>query len=253
MIYTCVLKRCKSKNTKVRRQYNSLNRKLYYNTMLRFLLEIDLKLAHQAVSITYFVGLASLTTTVIHGFFALFVIIFPFATLCFLLQRRDRLPERNMIARFGTLYQGIRTEHRSTVIHTAMFLFRRLFLVCLVVFLEDQEFLKVQGFLWMQVFYLIWVGWTRPHDDRWYNFLERLNEYGMIFIGYTMVLQTAFMDDQEMKYRMGWAAIWICVVLYFFNFISMLYVFMRELRHAYRMYSVKRKFIIQYSRKGMIE
>lgn len=52
---------------------------------------------------------------------------------------------------------------------------------------------------------------------------------------------------------MGWAAIWICVVLYFFNFISMLYVFMRELKHAYRMYSVKRKFIIQYSRKGMIE
>lgn len=56
-----------------------------------------------------------------------------------------------------------------------------------------------------------------------------------------------------MKYRMGWAAIWISVVLYFFNFVSMLYVFVRELRHAYRMYSVKRKFIIQYSRKGMIE
>ena len=45
------------------------------------------------------------------------------------------------------------------------------------------------------MFYLIWVGWTRPHNDRWYNFLERLNEYGMIFIGYTMVLQTAFIQD----------------------------------------------------------
>ena len=33
----------------------------------------------------------------------------------------------------------------------------------------------------------------------------------------------------------------------------MLFVFFRELRHAYRMYSVKRKFILQYSRKGMIE
>ena len=43
------------------------------------------------------------------------------------------------------------------------------------------------------------------------------------------------------------------MVLYFFNFISMLFVFCRELRHAYRMYSVKRKFILQYSRKGMIE
>lgn len=68
-----------------------------------------------------------------------------------------------------------------------------------------------------------------------------------------MFLQTAFMNDQVVKYVMGWAAIWICVVLYFFNFISMVFVFFRELRHAYRMYSVKRKFILQYSRKGMIE
>lgn len=108
-------------------------------------------------------------------------------------------------------------------------------------------------FLWMQVFYLIWVGWTKPHDESWYNFLDRLNEWGMICIGYVMFLQTAFMNDQVVKYVMGWAAIWICVVLYFFNFISMVFVFFRELRHAYRMYSVKRKFILQYSRKGMIE
>jgi len=107
--------------------------------------------------------------------------------------------------------------------------------------------------MWTQVFYLIWIGWTKPHQDRWYNFLERLNEMGLIFIGYAMFLQTAFMEDQVMKYSMGWAAIWVCVVLYLFNFISMLYVFGRELRHAYRMFSVKRKFILQYSRKGMIE
>jgi hypothetical protein len=61
------------------------------------------------------------------------------------------------------------------------------------------------------------------------------------------------MQDQVVKYHLAWGAIWICVVLYFFNFISMVFVFCRELRHAYRMYSVKRKFILQYSRKGMIE
>jgi len=100
---------------------------------------------------------------------------------------------------------------------------------------------------------LIWTGWTKPHTDPWYNFLEKINEVGLICIGYIIMIQTALVDSQEIKYSMGWAAIWICVVLYFFNFVSMLYVFMRELKHAYRMYSVKRKFILQYSRKGMIE
>jgi len=103
------------------------------------------------------------------------------------------------------------------------------------------------------VFYVIWVGWTKPHDDKWYNFLERLNETGLTVIGYILLIQTAFMRDQIVKYNLAWGAIWICVVLYFFNFISMVFVFFRELRHAYRMYSVKRKFILQYSRKGMIE
>lgn len=46
MIYVLVLKKCKSKNLKMRRTYNSLNRKLYYNTLLRFALEVDLKLTH---------------------------------------------------------------------------------------------------------------------------------------------------------------------------------------------------------------
>lgn len=46
MIYTFMLKRCKAKNIKMRRQYNSCNRKIYYNTLLRFGLESNLKLTH---------------------------------------------------------------------------------------------------------------------------------------------------------------------------------------------------------------
>lgn len=181
------------------------------------------------------------------------MIIFPALVLSFMLKNRTRLPDRNLISRYGTLYQGIRTEQKSTVIHSFVFLLRRLCLVCLVVFFDDLEFFKPMIFMQISVLYLIWVGWSRPHDDKWYNFLEKLNECGLIVISYVIMLQTNWFTDQEIKYMMGWTAIWICVVLYFFNFASMLYVFFRELRHAYRMYSVKRKFILQYSRKSMID
>lgn len=253
MIYTFVLKKCKSRNLKMRRQYNSCNRKLYFNTLLRYLLEIDLKLTHQAISVTWFVGLASLEVSVLHGIFCILMIMFPCLTLSFLLKNRSKLPDRNYVARYGTLYQGIKVENKSTTIYTFIFIMRRLFFVCLVVFLDEKAFFKPMFFLQAQVVYLIYVGWSKPHDDRWYNFLEKLNEVGLICIAYVMFLQTAFMPDQVVKYQMCWAAIWLCVVLYFFNFISMIFVFFRELRHAYRMYSVKRKFILQYSRKGMIE
>ena len=253
MIYTLVLKKCKSRNLKMRKQYNSLNRKLYYNTLIRYLLEINLPLTHQCISVVWFVGLNSMTTSVLHGVFGLLMIVFPALILQFVLRNKSKLQERNYVSRYGTLYQGVKTDRKSTALYSFVFVMRRLLFVCIVVFFDEYAFAKPMAFLQANVLYLIWTGWTKPHTDPWYNFLEKLNEVGLIVIGYVFMLQTAFMEDQEVKYQMGWAAIWIAVVLYFFNFISMIYVFMRELKHSYRMYSVKRKFILQYSRKGMIE
>merc|ERR1719242_2867641 len=194
-----------------------------------------------------------MTTSVLHGVFGLLMIVFPALILQFVLRNKSKLQERNYVSRYGTLYQGVKTDRKSTALYSFVFVMRRLLFVCIVVFFDEYAFAKPMAFLQANVLYLIWTGWTKPHTDPWYNFLEKLNEVGLIVIGYVFMLQTAFMEDQEVKYQMGWAAIWIAVVLYFFNFISMLYVFLRELRHAYRMYSVKRKFILQYSRKGMIE
>ena len=131
--------------------------------MLRFAIEIDLTLTHQCISVLWFVDLSILQVSVVHGVFCLIMLIFPIATLAFLLRRRERLPERSMIGRFGTLYQSIKTHSNSTGIYTAIFLFKRLLFVCLVVFLNDYQLFKVLVFMWVQVFYLIWVGWSKPH------------------------------------------------------------------------------------------
>lgn len=113
----------------------------------------------------------------------------------FLLKNKERLPERNMVARYSTMFDGIRTEHKSTVVYTGVFILRRLACVAIVVFLYEYEFAKVMGFVVIEIFYLEWTGWCRPHDDYWYNFLERLNEKGFLYISYIMFLQTNFIDD----------------------------------------------------------
>ena len=137
MIYVLVLKHCKSKNLKMRRTYNLLNRKLYYNTLLRFALEIDLKLTHQAVSIIWFIGLSALQVSVLHGIFLILMIMLPIGVVSFLTRNRKKLDERKMVARYGTLYQGIKTDSWWTAIYNGVFLLRRLFMVCLVVFAND--------------------------------------------------------------------------------------------------------------------
>jgi len=52
------------------------------------------------------------------------------------------------------------------------------------------EYFKPMIYMQISVLYLIWVGWSKPHDDKWYNFLEKLNECGLIVISYVIMLQT---------------------------------------------------------------
>lgn len=46
MVYAACLRMWRNKNISVRRQYLNLNRKIYYGAILRFMIEIDLKLVH---------------------------------------------------------------------------------------------------------------------------------------------------------------------------------------------------------------
>ena len=52
-----------------------------------------------------------------------------------------------MVARYGTLYQGIKTEQTSTALYTFIFLARRAALVCMVVFLHEMPYFKPMAFL----------------------------------------------------------------------------------------------------------
>lgn len=161
--------------------------------------------------------------------------------------------ERERVLRFGTLYDNIKTESLSTSLFSFFFLLRRLSYAAAVVFLFNREYFKIQIFLWIQTLHLIYVGWTRPHIESSFNMLEKINEFFLIILGYLMLLMTHYMRDQTVKYQVGWIGIIICALLYVINFIVMLVVFLRELGHAYKMYKIRRKFILQYGRKEMIE
>lgn len=56
-----------------------------------------------------------------------------------------------------------------------------------------------------------------------------------------------------LRYYLGWCAIFLGIALYLVNFVVMFGTFLIELRHAYRMYTIRRKFILAYGRKEMIQ
>jgi len=253
MLYTFSLKLCRNRNIHIRRQYTSLERRIYYDAILRFMLEIDLKLVHQCIVVAWFVRQNALITSSFHALLGVGMIVFPLFVLCFICSNKDHLLDREKVMRYGTLYDGIKVEDTSTALYSFFFLMRRLAFACLVVFLGEREYLKIMSFLWIQTLYLIYCGWTRPHVESSFNFIEKLNEFTLVTMGYLMFLMTHYMMDQEVKYNAGWLAVITCLSLYAVNLLLMVGIFLRELQHAYKMYKIRRKFILQYGRKEMIE
>jgi hypothetical protein len=105
----------------------------------------------------------------------------------------------------------------------------------------------------MEGFYLIYVGWSTPHTEAIYNMVEKINQVLLLLVGYLMILNTDFLTNQYIRYYVGWVAIFLGFVIYIFNFFVLLGIFIVEIRHIYRMYTIRRKFILAYGRKEMIE
>ena len=226
IVYAACLRVWRNKNLNVRRQYQSLDRRLYYGAILRFMLEIDLRLVHQSFAVIWFIGTAQMAALGLHAAIALIMVILPLFILYFLVHNRDNLLDRERVIRFGTLYDNIKTDSLSTSLYSFFFLLRRMTLAAAVVFLFKKEYFKIQIFLWSQTIHLIYVGWTRPHIEASFNFLEKFNEFSLLLLGQMMFLMTHYMRDQEVKYEVGWLAIIVCAVLFTINFLVMVIVTM---------------------------
>lgn len=72
--------------------------------------------------------------------------------------------------------------------------------VLVVLLLRENVFARVILFQLMQVFFVIYVGWTKPHVESIYNSLELFNEGLILLLGYAMALNTNFMRDNELRY-----------------------------------------------------
>ena len=253
MLYSSILAFGKNNNLSVRRQYLNLRRKLYWNSFLRFYLQIDLKLTHQAIAVAWFLGMTDFLRFSLNSALSLVLIAAPFCILWVLVSNKDSLMDRETKAKYSTMYDGIKTESNVTVSYTFVFLARRLAFVLTVILLQKYDFFKVMIFLWLEGFYVIYVGWYKPHVESVYNMTEKINESVLLLVGYIMFLNTDYLGNQLIRYYLGWCIIFLGLTLYLVNFIVMFGIFMVELHHAYRMYTIRRKFILAYGRKEMIE
>ena len=81
-----------------------------------------------------------------HLVLAALLVLVPFTFAVFLVSKRDALHERDTQGRFGTLYDGIKTDTKATLLYNVVFVARRMSLVLVVLALRENVFARVMIF-----------------------------------------------------------------------------------------------------------
>jgi len=246
-----LMRRLKKKYELVQKAIDLINKKLYYNGFLRYMVTGNLKLTHSGFS---FVALAFATTDKISAFnlvlaigICLLIIAWPIFVAIWMEKHKDELLDADLKHKFGTLYQGTKIDERSERLYTVAFSVRRMLLVLSVVCFPTHMFLRVQCFLWLQSFYIIYVGWVQPHEEALYNFLEIFNESLLLVLGYHLFIFTPFVGDVSAQYTMGWSSIAIIVLIIGTNAYLMGKFSYQKLRMKY----YKRKHMAYLKKQGL--
>ena len=192
------LKSLSPTNTKINYVMAFLHKKLFYSSILRYMIISNHKLTYTAFgffiySLT-FASLAQKGMTIGCALVILFLLVYPVAQMYFLIKYQDRLEEKQVRQRFSTLFDGMKTNSKMAMLYNSVFGMRRFYIVFINVTLspncpwsnfEQHRYLyKILSFMFIQSVYIIYIIETRPHILMKDNILELWNEGALMLLGY---------------------------------------------------------------------
>ncbi|TNV84750.1 hypothetical protein FGO68_gene5840 [Halteria grandinella] len=199
-----------TRNFSLKKIYDVVSKIIFFNLLIRFLLEgylqfaIDSLLQQSHVSEFQNICLQLSWETSKHRFSALFSILLlaisvtsPLVIVILLLCLQRRLNNPTIFRRMGSLYEGLRTRLKLALIFNAIFVIRRLAFACIIVFLQKYPTLQIIAFFQQSALTLIYVLSVKPFSEMLMNRLEIFNECCILANAYHLLAYTDFLPSTE--------------------------------------------------------
>ena len=137
-----------------------------------------------------------------------------------------------MVAKFGSLYDGIKTDSRLAAVYSAVFCLRRFLIVCALLYFRDRS-TEIKGYenssmlkanllySYLLIFTLnyIYLVHAKANTESFVNMLEYFNEICMIFIIHVMLFfNTANQLASVVIWDAGIAMMALISFMFFWNF-----------------------------------
>ena len=222
IIITLLVKTCKT-GSKIYGLFTKIKGKIFWNAILRFILQSYLKIA---LATTFSLYLASFGTDMEIVNFVLSIAILlillgmPILFAVVLHKNRNMLSTEELKAKIGSIYLGIRVNNVSHRFYSSVFLIRRMTYAILTIACIYNPNILIHVFLLTNIFYVVYLGWSNPNDTGLGRRMEFLNEVGLQIITYHLALfpLAPTSDDEELA---GWSMVGAICGVFLCNLVIM--------------------------------
>ena len=215
------------------KQYHALRESLFWDSFIRYIIEGNLDLCYENILFVHLYASFDTTedglNTGIRIFFVTVLGLWLIWSTCFITLKRKNLKIEEYESKFGSMYEGIKTEKLDSALYMTMFCLRRMLLVlALLFFKEFDEFVLIYAFLLVCSANFVYLTMAMANTEEILNKLEIFNELGLIAVLYTMLF---FVKTNRLDALVVWdAGIGTIAVLGFVFLLNFGYMFSNSIR-----------------------
>ena len=202
--------------------YRKLEATLFYNSLIRYMIEGNLKLTFTHIFIlaeesSFDTDEEKAKRSTSMGFTIIIIIWIIFA-LIFPIVKRHRLEDNSYKKRYGSMYEDIKTKTPLPVLYTGLFCMRRFFLVIALLYLKESPQTMIYCYLMLNSLYFIYLVHAESNMEPVMNILEYINELSLIALLYAMLFYVKTNQlDALVVWDAGVAAIAILCTAFLIN------------------------------------
>lgn len=132
------------------------------------------------------------------------LIILPIVYIILMYRFRDRLTQKSVIKRIGSIYAGVAIhKNRWAKYSNPIWLLRRCTFVFLPILFSPMPYFQLIGLVFLQSFFMMWHTHVMPSLDNTVNKLEVWNCLCVLFLSYHMMCFTWFVLEKEDQFTVG--------------------------------------------------
>lgn len=156
---------------------------------------------------------------------------FPFLAILILCMKKKSFKKKSVYNTIGAVYNEHKTKHTINLVYVLSFWIRRvLCLTMSVLYMSNYSGIQLMILMYSNLYTVILVGYLKPFYKRQMNRLEFFNETLLCTYTLCLTIFTNYCPDFDMKYTLGWWAVFGIGGIFIINLFFMSLPYVRKVK-----------------------